>query len=171
MWAPRRPSAPARPSRDSMIKHRVRAEDPATKRKTLTRGGTIVVAGVIAIVLAYGAFGVIERVASDCRTTSARRAALSLLRRQKDPATGEEIGKHFGGSDFTCAELGAPKGLLIAAHEDGEKPGEGIIWWFDPEGRAHNVNLIAQAWTPKFPGSPEISNAQLRRVDKGRQDE
>jgi hypothetical protein len=154
-----------------MIKRRVAAEDPVKTRKTLTRGGTIVVAGVAAIVLMYGAFGVYERVASDCRTTSTRRAALSLLRRQKDPATAEEIGKRFGGSDFTCAELGAPKGLLIAAHEDGERDGEGIIWWFDADGRAHNVNLIAQAWTPKFPGSPEISNAQLRRVDKGRKDE
>ena len=154
-----------------MIKHRVAAEAPGAKKKMLARSGTLVVAGVVAIAVLYGAFGIYERVATDCRTTSARRAALSLIRRQRDPATGEEIGKHFGGSDFTCAELGAPKGLLIAAHDEGDKPGEGVIWWFDPEGKAHNVNLIAQAWTPKFPGSPEISSVQLRRVDKGRPDE
>lgn len=98
---------------------------------------------------------------TDCRRTAERQRAYRAVRTQRDNVAGEEIGRRFRGEPFRCADIVSPAGVLVSVKEE---TGDAIIWFVDGGGEAHNVNLLAKAWTPALTPAPTLPADALQRI-------
>ena len=119
----------------------------------------IAVLGVAALTAMVVPF--VYRGPNDCRRTPERARAYGAIRSQRDNVGGEEIGRRFRGEPFKCADLVSPSGVLVSVKEE---TGEAIIWFVDGAGEAHNVNLLAKAWTPALTPAPTLPADALQRI-------
>jgi hypothetical protein len=121
-------------------------------RKVVTWVGATLVA-VLAFVTLYPS-------PTGCTNTPERRHAMRSVVSSKDPVTGATLDGRFDPDDLACRDTSRPRGVLVSARESS---GESVVWFFDAAGAGHNVNLLAQAFTPAFkPASvlpPEAAQA------------
>ncbi len=111
------------------------------------------------MVLGAGATGflLLYRGPSDCRVNPERKRAFEMVTAQQVAVSGETVKRRFAGEAFRCADLAEPAGVLVTVNED---TGDPIIWFVDGAG-AHNVNLLAQAWTPALTPAPPLPGEAL----------
>jgi hypothetical protein len=108
-------------------------------RKPLTWvGATLAV--VLALVIFYPS-------PTGCTNTPERERAMRAVVSSKDPVTGATLDGRFDPDDLACRDTSRPRGVLVSARESS---GESVVWFFDAAGAGHNVNLLAQAFTPAF---------------------
>ncbi|GAC1656487.1 MAG: hypothetical protein NVS4B3_22260 [Gemmatimonadaceae bacterium] len=128
------------------------------KRAATTAGGAL---GALAIgALLWTLF---YRGPTDCRKGSVRRAAIDKLLKQGDPISGLTVGSRYSATDFVCSDVPTPIGVLLSAHEGA---GGVMIWFADERGDLRNVNLLAEAWTPRLDAAPVIPKEVLDRVER-----
>ena len=132
--------------------------------KRLARKHPRLVGSAGAAVVLLLAFAILHHPVTACTNTPQRKRAMLAVVNSKDPVTGATLDGRFDPDDLICRETDEPAGVLIAAQE---KSGEPVVWFIDANGAGHNVNLLAQAFTPAFKPAavlpPEAAQALLVR--------
>lgn len=106
----------------------------------------------------------IHRAPDDCRRSREWRTALDAVRGARERISGETLGRQLGSARFRCVGPSTGEGVFIAASRGEESGDEALVWFVDAGGRAHNVNLLAEAWTPDLPPAPYFEAGEIARV-------
>jgi hypothetical protein len=115
--------------------------------KRLMRRHRRLVLGAGAVLTAVLAFAIFYPSPTGCTNTPERKRAMRAVVSSKDPVTGATLDGRFDPDDLACRDTSRPRGVVVSARESS---GESVVWFFDASGVGHNVNLLAQAFTPAF---------------------
>lgn len=137
------------------------AAPPAPARPPRLHRAAVVV-GIIGALAAVGGgiFALTYRSPTDCRASAARQGAARTVGAQRDAVGQQPLSRRFDERAFRCIETTAPAGVLVAARDGGEP----VVWFVDSTGVPHNVNLLAQAWTPGLSAAPVLAPAVIARL-------
>jgi hypothetical protein len=114
-------------------------------KRMVVGGGALLVAALAAVVFYPSPTG--------CTNTPERKHALEAIVSSKDPVTGATLDGRFDPDDMACRDSSRPRGVVVSARE---QSGEAVVWFIDASGAGHNVNLLAQAFTPAFTAASSL---------------
>lgn len=129
------------------------AAAPASIVQQLWRRHSRIVVGAGALIVAAVGLMVLYPSPTGCTNTPERKRALQAIVSSKDPVTGATLDGRFDPDDMACRDSSRPRGVVVSARE---QSGEAVVWFIDASGSGHNVNLLAQAFTPAFTAASSL---------------